>query len=49
MDLNYLRHRHGVSLGMAERASAAAPRTALASRYAERIESELRSNRGVEA
>lgn len=48
MDLNYLYHRHGVSLVMAEHAACESSRDAhrnLAAAYADRISEVLRSNR----
>ena len=50
MDLNYLYHRHGVSLAMAERAACGASREAhlkLAHGYADRIARELSGNSSV--
>ena len=52
MDLNYLYHRHGVSLAMAERATCERSRDAhrmLAIGYADRIARKLRSSRGAPA
>ena len=48
MDLNYLYHRHGISLMMAERAACSRSRVAhrsLAAAYAERIARAVRLNR----
>ena len=47
MDLNYLYHRHGVSLMMAARARCADARTAhgrLAAGYADKISATIRAN-----
>jgi hypothetical protein len=52
MDLNYLYHRHGVSLVMAARASCDRSRDAhrsLAAGYAERIAGLVRFNRELRA
>ena len=52
MDLNYLYHRHGVSLLMAERANCASSRSAhrtLAGAYAGRIAAALRQSHGAAA
>jgi hypothetical protein len=51
MDLNTLYHRHGVSYAMAEHAGSKRSREshrALAKGFADRIERELRANRGAE-
>lgn len=50
MDLNYLYHRHGVSLALAEHASCDRSRgvhRALATAYAERIARAVRGHREV--
>ena len=47
MDLNYLYHRHGISLLMAARARCEAARNAhrqLAAGYADRIDAAIRAN-----
>jgi hypothetical protein len=52
MDLNYLYHRHGVSLVMATEAACERSRKVhqrLAAAYANRIAKTLRANREIEA